>query len=308
MKKKKMNMHDMDVRAVSGEIHDLQGKVDCSGQCIKIFREGKDVPILIQNAENNKRPYIHPIVVPDGKGILTENQPSHHLWQHGLYIGLNDVNGIGFWKEGLSEKGKLTDGTFHPKRLASPKVNKNIVNWTVETDYRAPDGKHIMTELQEWILKDMQSHYEMQLTWKLTANIDLRFGKYSYGGLFLRMPYRKELGAQILNSEGKNTQIATEAQRARWVAISMPIEGRTDKAGIAILDHKDDPDHPVCWRTDGTFGISPSRCIAGEWRLSKTETTVSKYGIYVFCGNINPLAIEDQWQSFCQTESEVTYG
>ena len=66
---------------------------------IAIRRGGRE--LLVQNARADHRPFIHPIVAPDGDGILTENAPPHHPWQHGLYVGLNDVDGVGFWTEGL---------------------------------------------------------------------------------------------------------------------------------------------------------------------------------------------------------------
>ena len=60
---------------------------------ISVFRAGDKVPILTQNAREDTRPYIHPIVAPDGKGLLTEYRPKHHLHQTGLYWGLKLVNG-----------------------------------------------------------------------------------------------------------------------------------------------------------------------------------------------------------------------
>ena len=45
---------------------------------IEIYRKGGESPILTQHARPNHRPYIHPIIAPDGKGVLTEYSPSHH--------------------------------------------------------------------------------------------------------------------------------------------------------------------------------------------------------------------------------------
>ena len=53
---------------------------------VEIFRSGEKDPILVQQAKADTRAYIHPIVAPDGNGILTEDTPSHHPWQHGLYV------------------------------------------------------------------------------------------------------------------------------------------------------------------------------------------------------------------------------
>jgi len=42
---------------------------------IEIYRKGGQSPILTQHARSNHRPYIHPIIAPDGKGVLTEYSP-----------------------------------------------------------------------------------------------------------------------------------------------------------------------------------------------------------------------------------------
>src|SRR5690606_25843807 len=54
---------------------------------ILIFREGDKEPILTQIAKKEERPYLHPIVAPDGKGVMTQFRPGHHLHQTGIYWG-----------------------------------------------------------------------------------------------------------------------------------------------------------------------------------------------------------------------------
>ena len=63
---------------------------------IRIYREGGNAPILTQNALPDKRPYLHPVVAPDGKGVMTEYRPSHHLHQTGIFWGFKLVNGRDF--------------------------------------------------------------------------------------------------------------------------------------------------------------------------------------------------------------------
>ena len=70
---------------------------------ISIYRNNAEDPILIQNASMDHRPYIHPIVSPDGKGILTEYSPGHHKHQTGLYWGFTRINGTGADEETLKE-------------------------------------------------------------------------------------------------------------------------------------------------------------------------------------------------------------
>jgi hypothetical protein len=242
-------------------------------------------------------------MAPDGGGILTENAPSHHPWQHGLYVGLNDVNGAGFWTEGLARGGKSkeTDGTFHPAPLAPPRLAGCEADWSVECEWRDPSGAPLLAETQQWRLADRGETFTLDLTWSLRGLTDVTFGQYAYGGLFLRMPYRPERGGTVLTSEGLSTAEA-EGQRARWVAVSMPIEGREaeGEAGIAIMDHPGNPVHPTPWRVDSQLGICPSRCIAGPWHLDAGETTTSRYRVLAFAGPPNLATIDESWRDFGQ--------
>jgi hypothetical protein len=267
---------------------------ECSDQRISIFRDNETSPLITQNTTKDKKPFIHPIVAPDGKGILTENSPPHHPWQHGVYCGFNNINGVGFWEEGI--RGGY-DGTFHTKPLSQPAVKGNKAVWKVETDWRGPDGMHMVTEVQEWTFKDLGVTYELDLVWSLTAEIPLTFAKHICGGLFLRMPFKDELGGRAINSAGQENDDA-ETKRANWVAVTMPIEGREDGATIAIMDHGDNPDHPVTWRVDRQLGISPSRCIAGDWTLHQGRTEMFKYRLFICCGETNIKQIEENWNSF----------
>jgi len=264
---------------------------------IEIYRTGGEEPILVQHAEADKRPFIHPIVAPDGVGVLTENEPPHHLWQHGLYVGLNDVNGVGFWEEGI--RGNETDGTFHPKALSEAKVDGNRASWTVVSEWRSPSGEAMLQETQAWRFVDLEERYELDVDWTLEGRMDLTFGEYGYGGLFLRMPYRKDVGGEGVNSEGQGREEA-EGQRAQWVAVAMPIEGRSDWAGMAMMDHPGNPEHPVPWRVDGQLGIAPSRCIAGAWTLGRGEAVTYRHRVLVYCGKVQADTVEASWKAFAR--------
>ncbi len=265
---------------------------------IALFRPGLAHPLVTQHAAPGLRAFIHPILAPDGVGELTENEPPHHTWQHGLYVGLNDVNGVGFWTEGrLANHGP--DGTFHPQPMAAPELAGATAAWRVVSEWRAPAGAPLLTETQAWRFEDRGSTFRLDLDWTLTARVDLRFGQYSYGGLFLRMPWRKETGGDVLTSEGAATIPAAEGRPARWVAITMPVPGRaTGAAGMAMLDHPTNPVHPAPWRVDNNLGIAPSRSIAGAWTLAAGQATLSRYRLVVFTGAIDAAAIESAWRDF----------
>ena len=263
---------------------------------IALFRPDESLPLLTQNAQPDQRPYIHPWRAPDGLGELTENAPGHHPWQHGLYVGLNQLNGYGFWLEGLGKDAHL-DGTFHPEPLQAPILDGPTATWQVRSAWHTPGGNHLLDEEQRWRIHDHGIYISLDLDWTLTAVTDLHFSRYDYGGLFLRMPYRQETGGNALSSEGLGLPQA-EGQRARWVAVAMPLDGRPDPAGLAFLDHPSNPEHPVPWRVDSQLGISPSRCIAGPWDLAAGASSQNHYSILAFCGPINAPFVDAAWLDF----------
>ncbi len=256
-----------------------------------------DRELLTQSAKPGHRPFIHPIHAPDGDGILTEDAPPHHAWQHGLYIGLNDVDGVGFWTEGLTKNGH--DGTFHPMPLTPPTIAANTASWTVVSEWRRPEGAGMLTETQDWRLTDNGSSYDLDLDWTLTAIVPLTFGAYAYGGLFVRMPFRER--GSVITSEGHADCATAEGKRARWVAISMPIPDRRaadPMAGMAIMDHPGNPEHPAPWRVDSQLGIAPSRCIAGAWSLAAGASTTSRFRTFIHAGTTDVAAVEASWARF----------
>jgi len=268
----------------------LQASVSAGGQLVQVHRED-GTPLLSHRVPANQRPSIHPIYAPDGVGVLTEDAPSHHPWQHGLYTGFNLVNGIGFWKE------LGGDGSFHPLLIETPCAEGNVARWSVATTWRAPDGTDLIDERQDWALTDEGATFDLNLDWTLRALSDVEIGQYMAGGLFLRMPYTTEKGGVAVNSEGRVNGDA-ERQRSRWVAVSMPIDGRPDWAGFAIMDHPGNPAYPVTWRVDNELGVSPSRCIAETWSIAAGASEHYRFRLHVFTGPADLSSIEARWRQF----------
>ena len=81
---------------------------------------------------------------------------------------------------------------------------------------------------------------------------------------------------------------------------SPPGEGLTELslAGVAILDHPGNPEHPAPWRVDSQLGIAPSRCIAGDWRLAAGGSSRNRYRLLSFTGAPDSTAIESVWRNF----------
>ena len=81
---------------------------DSSAGTISVLRGGSRDVVLVQNAQERIRPFLHPIMSPDGKGMLTEYRPSHHPHQTGV-LGI----------EG-DQRPRLLHDLLRPRRRALP--------------------------------------------------------------------------------------------------------------------------------------------------------------------------------------------
>ena len=257
-----------------------------------VHRTGQASPLVVQNAPPDTRPWLHPIAAPDGKGILTEVSPGHHKHQTGLYVGFTRINGRDYFHNRGADY-------FRRKSLEPARVEGAKASWSTAYELLGEKGVVTLVETQAWRLEDRGDALVLDLDWTGEAAVDVAMAKYDYGGLFLRMPWRKETGGEAVNSEGQKGG-QSEGKRARWVDVGMPIEGRADWAHVAILDHKANPEHPTIWRVDGQLGVGPARSRAGEWSIKKGESAKFRYRFFVYTGATSAEKVEAEWKRFSE--------
>ncbi|WP_420148783.1 PVC-type heme-binding CxxCH protein [Spirosoma sp.] len=273
-------------------------KEDKIAQTIAVYRAGQATPIVTQVAKADFRPYLHPIVAPDGKGILTEYSPGHHKHQTGLYWGFTRVNGRDYF--------------HHPQsdywRKVSAKVVESkgtTVKWQTVYDLLDSTGKAVLTETQNWAMRERNGQYLLDLEWNGEAHTDVTIGKYDYGGLFLRMPWKPGMAGEVVNAARQRNGKA-EGQSAPWVDVGMQVEGRSDWAHVAIFDHPQNRNYPTPWRVDDQLGIGPARARKGDWNIKKGATEILKHEIVVYTGTLNDVALTKTYGEFTGSKSDYS--
>lgn len=273
-----------------GAVKDLKLVQNEQAGTIEVFSYRSNDPILVQNAQADFRPYIHPIQAPDGKGILTENSPGHHKHQNGLYWGFTKVNerdyfhhpGDGYWKR---VSANIIEG------------EGNAVKWQTVYNLLDEKGNTIMTQTQNWTMTQDSARYFLTLEWKGEAKTDITIGKYDYGGLFLRMPWKEGINGEVVNAARQKNEKA-EGQRAMWVDVGMQVEGRDNMAHIALFDHPENRGYPQHWRVDGQLGVGPATARDSSWAIKKGSTEVFKHRLMIYTGDLNDKEVSDQWASY----------
>ena len=256
---------------------------------IHVYRTGSRQLLLTQNALPDRRPYIHPIVAPDGKGILTEYRPAHHPHQTGVYWGLKMVNGRDFFMQWQAEA----------YRRVSARVvvaTGQRVQWQTVYDMLDENGNVVMAETQDWSMAERGGRYVLDLVWKGEPKIDITLGKFYVGGLFIRMPWRAGIQAAVANAADQRNQEA-EQQRAIWADLGIQIEGRDDLAHIAVFDYPDNFGFPIPWRVDTQLGFGPNNNFI-ERELKKGKPEVIRYRLLVYMGALEPAAVTHAWKEF----------
>lgn len=263
---------------------------DVATKAISVFRDGETASLLTQNARPDFRPYLHPIVSPDGKSVLTEFSPGHHKHQTGLYWGFTRVNGRDYFHN--------PDNGYW-RRVSSDVIiaKGREVKWSTVYHLLDAAGQAVMAETQTWTMRDSGERYLLDLEWKGEGLIDLTVAKYDYGGLFLRMPWRAGMEGAAVNSNGQRNDRAT-GQHARWVDVGLKLDGRTDQAHIAIFDHPKNTGYPLPWRVDSQMGIGPSRAISGDWSIAKGKSETIRHQLVVYTGALDDTALTDSWKAY----------
>ena len=277
-------------------------KLRITNNCLFIDDLATGKVMLQQNARPGLRPYIHPLRIPeptsDGILCLTEDSPWHHPWQHGIQTGFHGVNGCDFWFD-PGQHPTMVIGTIEP---STPRITQNDPpGWCVEALWRHADGRLLLAERQNWSLCESDKLHLLDLEWTLQAIPDVEIEQHAYGGLFIRMPFRRAVGASVLSATGQQDD-ETEQQAAAWVNLHMGLENSETGAGITVFDHPTNAHHPVNWRVDGQRGINPAPCIRGAITLPAGAALHCRYRLVLHPGLLAAVRIDELWATYASMQ------
>ncbi len=263
---------------------------ESTGQ-LQVFRKDlPDEPLLVQETKEGFRPYIHPIRSPDGDGQLTEYSPDHHQHQTGLYWGFTRVNGRDYFHN---------PDQSHWRKVAANVLQEEGEQVEWQTVYEMLDslGNPLLTETQNWTFRMEDQKYLLDLEWVGQAEEALTIGKYDYGGLFLRMPWAEGMDAGVVNTARQQNDMA-EGQPSMWLNIGMQVEGRENRANIALFDHPENKGYPQKWRVDNQFGVGPAYTRDTDWNLAAGEKLVLKHRLLFYTDEFEDLALTEAWGEY----------
>ena len=272
----------------------LAAVIDPAGDQVQVRRSAESEPILTQVTKPDFRPYVHPIIAPDGNGELTQFSPDHHKHQTGLYWGMTRVNGRDYFHHPGGDYWKRVSVNV---LKAEADHDDPTVSWQTVYEMLDADGNTLMRETQLWTMRDEGDHYLIDLNWQGTANQDIRLGKHDYGGLFLRMPWKSGDDAKVVNS-ARQADSRAEGQRAVWLDVGIKVAGREDHAHVAIFDHPKNKGFPQAWRVDGQFGVGPALTRQRDRKIDKDDSLTIRHRLVVHTGKLDDVWLSERWSDF----------
>ena len=283
---------------------------------IEIHYQESDKAIITQVTKADFRPYIHPILTPNTHLPLTEYSPGHHKHQTGLYWGFTRVNGSGIDDENLNKwfyrkdkppyiADQIGRDYFHnPGETHWRKVGQTIligqgpqVKW--QTTYHQLDalGNPVLLETQTWTFQEDENRYVLDLEWEGEALVDVIINKFDYGGLFLRMPWNKDITGRAVNNARQQNGRA-EGQRAMWLDVGMEIEGSNEWGHIALFDHPDNPGFPQYWRVDGQLGVGPVPSREKDISIPLGQHLTYRHRMVAYTGQLQDVLMDSLWADY----------
>ncbi len=277
----------------------LQIAMDDEAQTLSVFRADNPEPVLVQNAAADHRPFLHPIMTPDGQSEATQYSPGHHPHQTGLYWGFTRLNGRDYFHNPRGDYWRRDTVQVVQER-------GDLVRWETVYDLLDSTGAAVLTETQQWSMTVQDGEYVLDLIWRGRAQIDVTIGEYEYGGLFLRMPWRSGIPGHAVNAARQRDQLA-EGKRAMWLDVGMQVEGRSDIAHVAIFDHPNNGGFPQPWRVDGQLGVGPVRARMGDWNIPEGTEAIIRHRLLVYTGTLDDASMRAKWEAYVGQEG-ATYS
>jgi hypothetical protein len=266
--------------------------------------------LVYHYATDRHKPFVHPLRTAGGR-VLTTVEPLDHPWHRGLWFSWKFLNGVNFWEE-REHAGEGAGAGFGRTELAGV----DGIAWrpertrvTTRYSYRVPGGAVLLSE-RRTIGVALPTDGSCTIDWETTVTAggqSVRIDRTpirpetpwgGYAGLSFRAAQTWR-AVEGLDSEGRRDG-EIEHQRARWVAITGVSEGQ-GRAGLAILDHPDNPRHPSYWRyidEPGFSYINPSLVLAGPYDLAEGATLRLRYRLIVLDGAPDAAALADRHRAF----------
>jgi hypothetical protein len=195
-----------------------------------------------------RRPYVHPLLSLHG-AELTCNAPDDHPWHHGLWFTVKYVNDENFWEE-YDEYGVLRHEGAPLVQADGGQAHAGQISVEGTLQWVRPDRETVVIDEHRRLTHtELGGAYAVDFETTLAPRTDVVLDRTpfttwgGYGGLTVRGQPAWTDTTLMLDDGVARQQV--HGLPSRWCNLAGEVDGR--QAGIAMLDHPDNPRHPVPW-------------------------------------------------------------
>jgi hypothetical protein len=297
-----------------------QVKITPGDQKISIEINGKPFSDFYVAGPEVTKPYLFPLRAADGTYVtrmwpmenVSEEQGARkdHPHQRGLWFAHEKVNGLDFWNNEASyttpNRGKIV-----LKKLGAVKGGKSSGSIAATFDWTDLSGKLVLTEsrLMTFYADPDLRTVDVDLTLTAAAS-QVVFGDAKDGafGIRMRPVLQEDKGTgQIVNADGLVGEKQLWGKPSNWCDYTGEVQ-KGQKVGIAILDHPQNPHHPVRWhaRGYGLFAANPfglavftgDKSQNGAITVAPGQSLRFRYRVIIHPGDAKAANIAAQWEKY----------
>ena len=267
------------------------------GDGIATFRQGADTVARYHFGAAVPRPYLEPLLAPGGVPVTrSPGEVEDHPHHHGVWVGHRDVDGVDHWT-GFSGHGRIVHRGFAPAEGAA--LDERLT-WV------RPDGAPQLEERRTLRLLDGHA---------LDVEVRLRaeHGPVALGDdkdaamLAVRVApaLQGDRGGAIVLAGGRRGEAACWGAAAPWCDYAGPAPDG-GAAGVAVLDHPENPRHPTRWhvRDYGLMCANPtgSRCFGetadGTLRIARGREVRFRFRVLAHRGDAQAARLDAAFAAF----------
>ena len=265
-----------------------------------VHRTDRGESIVVQTAPLDARPSLHPLLTPDGTGVLPET---------GLFWAFTRLNDRDYFHN---------SGRDYWRRVSAAVTQAagEEVRWDVVYDMLDGSGSAVLTATERWSVREQQGRFLVTLEWRGQARTDVTIGSNAgsasvvsgadsgpdYAGLVLRLPWKEGRRGEVVNAARQRNERA-DRQRAMWIDVAMQADGRSDPAHIAIFDYPDNRGYPQTWRVDAQVGIATAPVPTDRWTIKAGETEIVRHQLVLYTGTLSDVQLTAAWTEFTGNRS-----
>ncbi|MBI1900561.1 MAG: PmoA family protein [Planctomycetia bacterium] len=268
------------------------GAVELSigGQPLATYRHSKDLP----------KPFFID-VRGEGGAIVTRGleNPEDHPHHKGVWVAIDEVNGVKFW----AEKGKIEN-----KKTEIVAAAGNPARMRVTNHWLGSDGEPVVVETTDIaIYANRLFSYDIRFA-AASKPVVFEDTKEGLFGLRVANSLREKQGGKVVNADGLKGTKDCWGKASPWVDYVGQVDEQTH--GVALFDHPDNPRKSRYHVRDyGLFTLSPfgeksysnGKEAARPLHLQPGETFRLRYGLYVHRGDTEAGKVAEVYKRWAET-------